>query len=105
MRDLEDATKPILVPLIDDRHSKLDILQQSAIARWATKTAMVFEYVTNERDMYYTEDERRSLGHSTSLYLPSRTYVWLGRYVGRFHLLTYGADASGTNPKLPVVKA
>jgi hypothetical protein len=105
MKALEDATIPIMKPLIDDSEAKLDVLQQWTLARWATKTAMVFEYVTTERSTFYTTEDRRNLWNHSTPTIPSRTYVWLGRYLGRFPLLTYGADAGGFNKSLPNVTA
>jgi hypothetical protein len=66
MSGLEDTVKPIASPLMDDIASKLDILQQWNIALWATKLAMVFEFVSRSKNLYYTDDDRRILRESQS---------------------------------------
>jgi len=80
-------------------------MQQWLVMRWAVKTAMVFEHIKPLHDLFYTQAERRRLWDSFDSGPPSRTYVWLARYTGRYTLITYAAEASGAQPNTPVVDA
>jgi hypothetical protein len=45
MRRLEDAVRPILRPLILGKQSELDDAAIRTVATWATKTALIYEFV------------------------------------------------------------
>jgi len=68
-------------PLIDDQPMFLDRPQQTSIARWAVKTAMVMDSITIDpgRPLFFTDAERQLMRDSQTL--PVRTLVWLGRYL------------------------
>jgi hypothetical protein len=108
-RTFEDTARPLLIPLIDDIPTKLDIPQQATIAAWVAKTAMIFEFVTHEREMYYTDAERRLFRASTNPFPPSYSAVWLGRFDQgddqRLNFLTVGSDASGMTRKTTGLQA
>lgn len=64
MSDIEGEAKPILEPMIIGRPCTLSLEDQLSVATWATKTAMVLEYIRS--DLFVTtEEERRVLagGH------------------------------------------
>ena len=77
MSDLETAARPIIGPLMSDMALTLDRGQQHVIARWSTKTAMVFECTNPTKDWFYTPAERQDLVAGT---LPVGTSNWLGRF-------------------------
>lgn len=77
MSNLEGDAKPIVGPLLNDVSFSLDSSQQSALARWSVKTAMVFEATDRSRDWFYSSADRQGVSGSV---LPDRTWVWIGRY-------------------------
>lgn len=104
MSDLETKIKPILEPLIFDSSSVLDYVQQSAVAIWTMKTAMVFECVkgaastvaTANEVFYYAADRQHLMQWSTP---PPDTFVWLGRYEPEFSLWTQNDHLSNAQPR------
>ena len=63
MSDLERATKPILVPLINGEASSLTAGDQVTIALWLAKTAMVYDLDSEKRaprPRYFQDDELRA---------------------------------------------
>jgi hypothetical protein len=84
MSDLETASIPILGSMIADKSMFLDSPQQSTIAAWAVKTAMVLDAVirpiSGKSFTFYSETECHNLRES--LVIPARTMVWLGRFLG-----------------------
>lgn len=95
MKALEDATIPVAGPLMSDFSITLTADDKALIARWAVKTAMVFEFISGKRELYYTEVEREAfrVGH-----MPQGTKVIIGRYSGPFSMQTYGADGNTVAP-------
>lgn len=74
MNDLEAAAKPILAPMLRGKRVVLDTDAQAIVARWLTKTAMVFQRTTPrrpvpERHTRYLYDHRRP---------PPSCQVWIG---------------------------
>ena len=56
----------------------LSLAQQSVVARWAVKTAMVQDAIyTRKRELFYTESERLAVRFNRGL--PVYTVIWLGR--------------------------
>jgi len=81
MGRMETAICRTLGPMIDDHSILLDAPQQWAIAAWSVKTAMTMHStIHSARPMFYTPEEHRALMVSSSI--PSRTTVFLGRYLG-----------------------
>ena len=83
MNLLEQANIPLLGPLIDDNSRFIDTPQQTTIAAWAVKTAMVLDSATaraSTSSMFYTQEERTALWASSAI--PSRTTVTLARFLG-----------------------
>jgi hypothetical protein len=85
MSDLETASKPTIERLLSG--SGLFCLhkaQQTIVARWAVKTAMVFETTAppppKSKGHFYTQDECEQLRLNSAI--PPRTIVWLGQFSG-----------------------
>jgi hypothetical protein len=95
MKDLEDTAKVLIGPLIDDVRTTLNPLQQAYVAMWAVKTAMVFEFVTCERELFYTDRDRSDFKNSVPHYPPPFTSVWISRFSGPLvRMLTFAAEAT-----------
>jgi hypothetical protein len=67
-----------MIPMLSGEDTTLGIPQQWTMTRWAIKTAMVFEYVTHQRSLFYTDDERASVRSTEQI--PSHSFAWLARY-------------------------
>jgi hypothetical protein len=80
LKDLEERAQPVLEPLMLGRSRMLTSLDQTILAAWAIKTAMIMEFTSDPgRAPYYTVEERRALAQShempdttTRLRLPLR---------------------------------
>jgi hypothetical protein len=102
MNDLETKNKPLIGCLMDDFSAPLDASQQSLLAAWAMKTAMVSDSVnTRSRSLFYERSECEKLRLSYTI--PERTSIWIGRYVGDGFSLD-GTDIGITVPEVPQVK-
>jgi hypothetical protein len=95
MSRLESSAKPILEPMIHDSSSVIDYVQQSVIAAWAIKTAMVFECTKASSAFYSQGDRSHLLTWSTP---PPDTLVWIGRYVNSHALFVENDYLSNTKP-------
>ena len=80
MSKLENDSKPLIGCLLQDFSLSLDTSQQTLLARWTVKTAMVFDGVTKERNRFYTRSECENLYLNSKI--PDRTTIWIGRYYG-----------------------
>jgi len=67
MKNLEDTIIPTIGDMMVDKPMSLDIPQQWAIARWALKSAMVFEHINRTTEIFYTDSEREDLRLAGSL--------------------------------------
>lgn len=94
MSDLEARVKPRITPMIQTTASvALDLSSQTTIAAWAVKTAMVSEYLKNQRQRYFTQAERRAFMSSLSPGSVPGAHIWLACYLGgsdKLHGLTAG---------------
>ncbi len=79
MSDMETRAKPVLEGLLDRSTLKLGPREQSTIAEWATKCAMVFEALRGSEEWFYTTEDRRSF--RTGSTMPNRTHVWVAKCV------------------------
>jgi hypothetical protein len=110
-KTFENVARPLMEPLIDDQPTKLDIPQQAFIAAWAAKTAMVFEFVSSDKPLYYTDEERFRFRSMVSPVPPSFSAVWLGRFQQspdiKINFVTVGTDGSGihTAPSTATIHA
>lgn len=98
MSTLETQNRPIIGPLLQDIALPLNRLEQTSIARWAVKSAMVMEASTPKRAFFYTRPEREQLRAGT---LPSATFVWIGRYSGNFFVSFATTDTWDRMPDIP----
>jgi hypothetical protein len=104
MTTLEQESKPIISPFLhgSDVATPMDRTQQSVIARWAVKTAMVGETIAPPPPKigryFYTRDECERLRLTSSL--PRKTAVWLGKFsgLGLFGRGTHVWDNAKGNP-------
>lgn len=77
MSDLETSVRATMGSLANDISLPLDAEQQRLLALWAVKTAMVIEGAKQEKNGFYSPEERRAFRQT--LIPPLRTAVWLGR--------------------------
>ena len=97
MSRLEESAKPILNPMIHDSSCAIDYVQQSVIAAWTIKTAMVFECTKSESAFYSPADRHHLFTWRTP---PPDSFVWIGRYVNSHSLFIenhYLSNAKPTN--------
>lgn len=93
MSNLETAVMPLIGRPIDDKSIALDPVQRTSVAAWSVKTAMVMDSTTKAaRPLFYTQEERHALMTSTAI--PSRTTVWLGRFLGTANLGAVSVDVN-----------
>jgi len=100
MSGLETENKSLIGGLLNDLSLPLDTSQQTSLARWTLKTAMVLDAVTKERNRFYTRTECENL-HLNSV-IPDRTTIWVGRYY-RSHLSLDGTEVWIDLPGTPKV--
>jgi hypothetical protein len=77
MSRLESSVKPFMSPLINDLSFPLSRDQQTALALWMMKTAMVLEATNKPSRRFFTDDERAELFRSGKL--PVGSQIWIGR--------------------------
>lgn len=90
MNDLETAIKPLLAPSIEyGTPISFNPDEQAEIARWALKTAMVFEF-TSKATPFFTFEERDALRLRYLAPTMQRTLIWASHYRGRHMSLSHG---------------
>ncbi len=90
MSCLESTSKPLIGSLMHDVSLWLQTAQQSAVAAWSMKTAMVVESVARHgRTPCYSRQQRERL-RADSL-IPMRTNIWLARFSGS-SIGAFGSD-------------
>jgi len=80
MSELENKSIPLIGSLLEDVALYLDVSQQTSIAIWATKTAMILDSVAGH-SRFYSKTECEQL--KTNSTVPLHTSIWIGRYFGR----------------------
>jgi hypothetical protein len=78
MSNLENKTKPILLPMIDDESRALNEEDQRTIARWADKVVMVVE-TTGPKSAVTTHQDRLRVMDESQPRPALRTQLWIGR--------------------------
>lgn len=79
MSRLENSVKPFMSGMVFPGHKTLlDEDRRRHLARWAVKTAMVFEFFKEDGLFYFTPEDRRAFMESTQP--PNDVWVWLGKY-------------------------
>ena len=81
MATLERLIIPLLGPAIKGKAAFYEPIHQRAIATWAAKMAMVFDYAHQEPRRAFTDEERRTLADTGQP--PKGFVVWLAAYKGR----------------------
>jgi hypothetical protein len=78
MKRLQDAVKPILVPLLDAKPALVSSYNQQLLATWATMCIMTGEYYRPDQASVSYEDREY-----LRLYLepPKEWRIWIGRYL------------------------
>jgi hypothetical protein len=85
MSDLEVLNRPVIGALIHDLSFALDDSQQTNLAVWTMKTAMLLDAINRERPPFYDATERIQL--RTQSAMPPGTVVWIARFSGSgFHV-------------------
>jgi len=77
MSQLEGRAKPIVERLLDDPRVTLNTTNQTTLAAWTVKSAMVFEALRGHPNWFYADEDRRAL--RSTLAIPPRTHVWLAK--------------------------
>lgn len=79
MSDLEAQNIPLMGCLMQDVAIPLDASQQSSLAAWSTKFAMVFESVKGrKKSLFYERSECVKMRQNHTI--PARTRIWIGRF-------------------------
>jgi hypothetical protein len=79
MSRLEQATIPVLSPLLVDLSVPLSSEQQILLASWVMKTGMVLDSIY-KHNLFYQKDECKNLRETRTI--PTGTVIWFGRYYG-----------------------
>lgn len=87
MSRLENRVKPIICALLSEDTITLDSGDQTTLAVWSLKNAMVLETLRPSRPWFYTKADRREL--MDTLEPIQRTSIWITKCFG--HLRTYCA--------------
>ena len=90
MSRLENEAKPVLESILDDKLKALDASDQSTLARWAVKTAMVLETIVPNRPWFYSKNERRLMCAAQTP--PQRTSVWIAKCINYPNVYSAGRD-------------
>ena len=101
MSRLEQAAKPILVPLMKGERMTLTPDEQGVVAKWFTKTIMAYDInAKRTRDSYFRLDERVAL--MSCLSVPDDTSIFLARYKGSAgHIITKESHLGNPDKHLP----
>ncbi len=79
MSVLEGEAKPVIEALLDDQITSITADQQTILARWSLKSAMVFEGLRGDAEWFYDQEDRSVV--ATGAVSVSRTNVWLAKCV------------------------
>jgi len=93
MKHLEDTILPTVSCMMRNITVTIDIPEQRAISRWATKTAMVWENVSRTTTPFYLFHDCDALRLSGTI--PPNTFIWLARHLGPQSFVTKGNPATG----------
>jgi hypothetical protein len=92
MSALESSNIPLIGNLMQDVALSLNGLQQYTISMWATKMAMVGEFMSrSHRPMFFSKADCEQLRVASNL--PARTTIWLARHSFPRHIGFWGTDA------------
>ena len=100
MSELENRVRPIVLRLLEDSRSTLSVKDQTVLAAWSVKNAMVFEALRVEGQWFFSDRERRAFRET--LLPPVRTNVWLAKCVEQAGVYSCGSNLSGTVEDNPI---
>lgn len=108
MSGVENATKPILAPMVRGQTVSLSADDRAVLSSWAVKTAMVFEHMSSKTLRYWREEERRAFAASPHR-PPAGTEVLAASYVGSRLAFAYPGvhtigRISGDRPVVPALR-
>lgn len=93
MSDLENRVKPIVERLFTEQPVALDRYDQTTLAVWAGKNAMVYETLRLDSPHFFSSLDRKTLGETMSL--PPHTSVWLAKCVGDAVIFCSASELGG----------
>ncbi len=93
MSQLENRVKPIVEGLFGDEPVTLDRNDQTMLAVWAVKNAMVYEPLRLGAPWFFANSERKVL--SESLRLPPQTSIWIAKCVEQASVYCSASDLGG----------
>jgi hypothetical protein len=99
MSNLETQCIPVIGCLLEDISFALDCNNQSLVALWATKIAMVLDSIEENPKKFYLKTDCEILKNTKTI--PPGTTIWMGRYFGR-SLHTGGTTFTALDESVPV---
>lgn len=93
MSDLENRVKPVIERFFLDEKVSIDQHEQSIVAVWICKNAMVYETLRDKASCFFTSQERKLFRES--FLLPSQTSIWIAKVVGFAGLFCTASDMNG----------
>jgi hypothetical protein len=93
MSDLENQTKPIIERFFLEKEVALDPSNQTTLAIWTCKNAMVYEALRYESPWFFTSEERKYFRESFQL--PFHASIWIAKNVEFTGLFCSAHDLSG----------
>jgi len=93
MSALESSNIPLIGPMIVDISRTLDVVEQTIIATWVTKTAMVLDSIRKPK-RFYERPECENLRITSAI--PKETKIWIGGYIGN------GLHAGDSNYRIQI---
>jgi hypothetical protein len=97
MSDLENRTKPILERFFLEKEVALAPSEQTTLATWICKSAIVYEALRYESPCFFTSEERKSFRESFQL--PIYTSIWIAKSVEFTGLFCSAHDLIGITPE------
>ena len=99
MSDLENRVKPIIERFFLDEQVSLDECDQTTLAIWICKNAMVYETLRQKASWFFTSQERESFRES--FHIPTQTSIWLAKSDGFTGLFCSASDLNGITAEPP----
>ena len=93
MSDLENRAKPIIERFFLYEQVSLDQHDQTTLAIWICKNAMVYETLRHESSWFFTSQEHKLFRES--FHLPLHTSIWIAKSVGFTGLFCTASDLNG----------
>ncbi|GEM_PF-1292437 len=90
MSQTENAIKPVIKSILDNRMKAVDASSQVHIAVWAIKTAMTLEALNRHRAWFYTNDQRHEFEIATAI--PEGTSIWIAKCKNQPNILSIAKD-------------